>query len=269
MEEEKTMVELIRFNSELLPKDHRRIRKYLVVWCSTGKMEMEIDRINFEIGANSLTTITSGQFHKFKNSSYARGAVIQFTLDFFCKDDVDIELIFQNGLFCHFDRNEVINIINHKNVSAHMDAIEKELEEKPYQYQQSVHSRVKLLLIEINRSKIINGGEVWKPSALFLKFLELVRADFKHDLPLKFYTDMLITTERKLNQLSKQHAGKTARQIIHGLIVSEAKRLFFYENLSVKEISHCLGFNDPFYFSNFFKRHTGISPKAFVKQLNA
>ncbi|WP_420603523.1 helix-turn-helix domain-containing protein [Flagellimonas sp.] len=261
------MVELLRFNSGLLPKNHQRIKKYLVVWCSTGQMEMEIDGVHFEVEANSLTTITSGQFHKFKDISNAQGVVLQFTLDFFCKDDADIELIFQNGLFCHFDRNEVITLDDPNTVENHLKTIEKELKEKPYQYQQSVHSRIKLLLVEINRSKILHGGEVWKPTALFLKFLELARADFEHDLPLKYYADKLMTTERKLNELSKQHAGKTARQIIHGLIISEAKRLFFYENLSVKETAHLLGFNDPFYFSNFFKRHSGLSPQAFVKQL--
>ncbi len=230
---------------------------------------MEIDRVHFEIEANSLTTITSGQFHKFKDISKAQGMVLQFTLDFFCKDDADIELIFQNGLFCHFDRNEVIPLDNPDTIEGHLNVIEKELKEKPYQYQQSVHSRIKLLLVEINRSKILNGGEVWKPTALFLKFLESARADFKHDLSLKHYADKLMTTERKLNELSKQHAGKTARQIIHGLIISEAKRLFFYEKLSVKETAHHLGFNDPFYFSNFFKRHTGLSPQDFVHRFKS
>lgn len=262
------MVEVITFNSNSIPKKARRIKKYVVVWCSAGKVEMEIDGINFEIGANSITTITSGQFHKFKDISNAQGAVLEFTLDFFCKDDADIELIFQNSLFCHFDRNEVIKLENPDTIYNHLNTIEKELEGKPYQYQSSVHSRIKLLLVDINRSKILNGGEIWRPTALFLKFLELARVDFRHDLPLKYYTDKLKTTERKLNELSKLHAGKTARQIIHGLITSEAKRLFFYENLSVKEIAHRLGFNDPFYFSNFFKKHTGTSPQTFSKQPN-
>jgi AraC-like DNA-binding protein len=28
-------------------------------------------------------------------------------------------------------------------------------------------------------------------------------------------------------------------------------------------VAYKLGFNDPFYFSNFFKKHTQVSPKAY------
>jgi AraC-like DNA-binding protein len=52
--------------------------------------------------------------------------------------------------------------------------------------------------------------------------------------------------------------------VVYSLLISEAKRLLIYrEDLSVKEMAYQLGFNDPFYFSNFFKKHTGLSPKAY------
>lgn len=261
------MIEAIPINSDRLPKKERRVKKYLLVWCSEGRIEMEIDCLNFLIPANNVITITSGQFHKFKVTSNSKGIVLQFTYDFFCKDDKDIELIFHNGLFCHFDRNEVIDVSNYESIGVHLKCIEKELKEKPYQYLTSVHSRIELMLVEINRAKIQQGDEIWKPDALFLKFLELIRVNFQHNQPVKYYAQKLQTTELKLNELSKQHAGKTAQQIIHGLIVSEAKRLFYYERQSVKETAFALGFNDPFYFSNFFKRHTDLSPQAFKEQV--
>jgi len=46
-------------------------------------------------------------------------------------------------------------------------------------------------------------------------------------------------------------------------LASEARRLLTYRKLSVKEVAYQLGFNDPFYFSNFFKKHTNISPKSY------
>src|SRR5690606_21591895 len=105
-----------------------------------------------------------------------------FTYDFFCKDDKDIELIFENGLFCHFDDNQVVKINNHHTIQEQLNLIEQELKDKPYQYFTSVHSRIELILVEINRSKISRGDEIWKPDALFLKFLELVRSSFDASL---------------------------------------------------------------------------------------
>jgi AraC-like DNA-binding protein len=74
------------------------------------------------------------------------------------------------------------------------------------------------------------------------------------------------STEANLNELSKLHTGRTARDVMHGLTASEAKRLFRYERLSVKEVAYELGFNDPFYFSNFFKKQTRQSPKAYKEK---
>jgi AraC-like DNA-binding protein len=49
--------------------------------------------------------------------------------------------------------------------------------------------------------------------------------------------------------------------VIYGLMAAEARRLLTYETLSIKEIAYRLGFSDPFYFSNFFKKHTRKSSK--------
>src|SRR4029079_5635072 len=95
------------------------------------------------------------------------------------------------------------------------------------------------------------------------KFLESVRNNFEQNYTLSHFAGLLGTNVAKLNELAKLHTGKTAQNVIYGLVVSEAKRLLTYENLSVKEVAYQLGFNDPFYFSNFFKKHTNHSPKSY------
>jgi AraC family transcriptional regulator, transcriptional activator of pobA len=240
----------------------RRVMKYVLVYCASGKLTMVVDEKELTLAAGDVLTITSGQFHYVKNAVNVKGYILEFTLDFFCKDDKDIELIFHNGLFCHFAENEVI-AIDKSIVETQLSLIQMELEEQPYQYLISVHSRIELILVAINRAKVSRGDEVWKPDALFLKFLESVRNNFEHNYPLSEFAKMLGTTEIKLNELAKLHAGKTAQNVIYGLITSEAKRLFTYENRSVKEVAYKLGFNDPFYFSNFFKKQTKTSPKQY------
>lgn len=244
----------------------RRVIKYVLVWCSSGTVTLVVDENEFVLTANSVITITSGQIHYFKKTDRAKGLVLEFTYAFFCKDDKDIELIFHNSLFCHFAMNELIRLGKDKQVEQELLKIEDELKRKPYQYLISVHSRIELILVAINRSKIKQGGEIYKPDALFLKFLEAIRANFKNNLPVRQIAAILGTTESKLNELSKQHTGRTAQSVIAELVTSEAKRLFTYENLSVKEVAYELGFNDPFYFSNFFKKQTKQSPKSYKEK---
>ncbi len=257
------MIEIKTFNKATELLQPRRIMKYVLVWCSSGSVTIVVDENEFILKANSVITITSGQVHYFKKTKAATGFVLEFTFDFFCKNDSDIELVFHNSLFCHFAMNEVILLGKSEVLGRELLQIEDELKERPYQYLISLHSRVELILIEINRCKIKQGGEIYKPDALFLKFLETVRGNFKNKLTVKQIAALLSTTEAKLNEVSKLHTGKTAQNVIYGLVASEAKRFFSYEKLSVKEVAYELGFNDPFYFSNFFKKQTKQSPKLY------
>ncbi|MBO9619173.1 MAG: helix-turn-helix domain-containing protein [Niabella sp.] len=259
------MVEIKTF--DILPDTGkpRRIMKYVLVLCTSGQIHMVVDEKEFSLTKGDVITITSGQVHQFNKTKKASAFILEFTLDFFSKDDKDIELIFHNGLFCHFAMNEVISV-DATVVEEQLKNIQKELDEQPYQYLISIHSRIELILVAINRAKVKRGDEIWKPEALFLKFLEAVRANFEHNYPLSTFARLLNTTEAKLNEQAKLHAGKTAQHVIYGLIASEAKRLLTYENLSVKEVAYKLGFNDPFYFSNFFKKHTKLSPKQYKEQ---
>jgi len=238
--------------------------KYVLVYCSGGGISMTVDEKDFKLKPGEVITITSGQFHSIHHTK-SKGFVLEFTLDFFCKDDKDIELIFHNGLFCHFAMNEVI-AVNKVVVEEQLTLIQEELEKQPYQHLISIHSRIELILVAINRAKVKRGDEIWKPDALFLKFLEAVRNNFEHNYSVSELAKLVGTTELKLNELAKLHAGKTAQNVIYGLVASEAKRLLTYENLSIKEVAYQLGFNDPFYFSNFFKKQTKFSPKQYKEK---
>ncbi len=261
------MVEIQRIGT-IMDFNPKRVKKYIFLWCSDGNFSIEVDNKLLPLTKNQVLTITSGQYCCLKNTQNGEGYLLGFTLDYICKTEKDIELIFQNSLFCHFDYNEIITINNPLEIEQQLQKIEEELKQKPFQYLESVHSRIELLLFEVNRSKIINGKEVWKPDALFLKFLEFVRTNFQHNFSLKQIASRLQTTELKLNEQAKQHAGKTAQNVIYGLIISEAKRKLQYEEKSIKEIAFELGFKDPYYFSKFFKNHTELSPSRFQREVN-
>lgn len=261
------MISIKTFGQAADLQNPRRVLKYVLVFCTSGSTTISVDENEFILTQNSVITITSGQIHYFKDIQNATGYVLEFTYNFFCKDDTDMELIFHNGLFCHFAMNEMIMVDNSQIIIKELQEISKELTETPYQYLISIHSRIELILIEINRTKINRGDEIYKPDALFLHFLETVLQNFEKNLSVNEIASLIGTTEAKLNELSKLHTNKTAQNVVFGLIISEAKRLFNYEKLSVKEVAYALGFNDPFYFSNFFKKHTNISPKSYKEKV--
>jgi AraC family transcriptional regulator, transcriptional activator of pobA len=68
---------------------------------------------------------------------------------------------------------------------------------------------------------------------------------------------------RYLSDLLKQETGKTAIELIHLFLISEAKNLLTGTDSTVAEIAYKLGFENPPYFSRLFKKQTGMSPNEF------
>lgn len=70
-----------------------------------------------------------------------------------------------------------------------------------------------------------------------------------------------------LSDLLKQETGKTALELIHLFVISEAKNMLISGDKSISEIAYHLGFENPPYFSRLFKKEVGISPKEFKNQI--
>jgi AraC family transcriptional activator of pobA len=74
---------------------------------------------------------------------------------------------------------------------------------------------------------------------------------------------LLNVTQNHMNDTVKKITGRSAGQHIQQLLVTEAASLLSQSVLSISEIAYRLGFNDPSYFSRFYKKQTGISPSAY------
>ena len=96
-----------------------------------------------------------------------------------------------------------------------------------------------------------------------LEFSKLVGTTISQNLTVKDYADQLHLTVEKLNELCKENYGQNPKNIILEKKITEAKRLLYFTDLSIKEIAFQLGFEDSSYFSRIFKLKTNLSPSDF------
>jgi AraC family transcriptional regulator, transcriptional activator of pobA len=82
------------------------------------------------------------------------------------------------------------------------------------------------------------------------------------------YADRLSVHVNYLNKALKESTGKTTSEIISQRVLQEAKILLRHSNWNISEVSWSLGFEEVAHFSNFFRKHTGLSPNAFREELD-
>lgn len=98
------------------------------------------------------------------------------------------------------------------------------------------------------------------------QFRALLDRDFRHHRPVQGYADALGLTAGQLSRICREVLGMSALDVINARLVHEAQRELVYTVSSVKQLAAELGFEDDAYFSRFFKRHTGMSPREFRAQ---
>lgn len=64
----------------------------------------------------------------------------------------------------------------------------------------------------------------------------------------------------RFRTMFKKHTGLSPYQYFLDLKIGRAKELLELGQYSVKEVSHMLSFDDPYYFSHLFKKRTGTPP---------
>ncbi|MEC4114783.1 AraC family transcriptional regulator [Myroides pelagicus] len=95
------------------------------------------------------------------------------------------------------------------------------------------------------------------------QFYALVSSHAAKERNVDFYADKLNLTPQYLSTFLKQNTGRTTTQWIDHLLILHAKTLLKGSSLSVKEVGYELNFSDTSTFCRYFKRNTGMSPKAY------
>ncbi len=101
------------------------------------------------------------------------------------------------------------------------------------------------------------------------EFRNLVKSDYRSLKRPSQYAEKLNISVAHLNDVVKKATGLSASALIQKEILSEAQRLLYYSQLSIKEISDQLGYKDTKYFIRLFTKKAGRSPGDYRKALRS
>ncbi len=98
------------------------------------------------------------------------------------------------------------------------------------------------------------------------KVKDYIDKHLEDKINLKDLNKIVPLTPRHINNIFKKEVGVTPYNYYILKRIELSKNLLIRTNLSVKEIAQKLKFADEFYFSNIFKKKTGMSPLKYKKE---
>ena len=243
---------------------------YTVLIINKAKGEHKIDFNSYKLSNKQIYFVAPGQVHQVIEKEKSYGFAMTFSNQFLIENSIRLSFIESLNLFQNYGQNPPLIPANKQ-----FEAIE-EFSNQIYNLFNSeanmkflsIGAFLKLLLIECNNICAINPIESDVDSSgdnLIRTFKKEIENNYRKEHSTTFYANQLHITPDHLNRTVKLKIGKTAKDYIQARIITEAKRLLYFTNLSNKEIGYELGFNEPANFSAFFKKHTQVSPSNFKK----
>lgn len=126
-------------------------------------------------------------------------------------------------------------------------------------------SLLRVLLLWILRQQ--QGSENRQPSTRaarhYRKFVTLLKQQQEQRLTLQQMASKIGITASHLNAICHSESGRSALSLLHQQRITQAQRLLAYTDSSIAEVGRSLGFTDASYFTRFFKRQLGLTPRQF------
>ena len=95
------------------------------------------------------------------------------------------------------------------------------------------------------------------------KFRESVERHLHEHADIETHCRAVGVSESQLRRACLAVTGQAPVTLVQLRMLVEAERQLRYTAMPIAQIAYYLGFDDPAYFSRFFRRHTGASPKGF------
>ncbi len=243
---------------------------YSIFWIDSGEAIHATEFVEYSLKADTILFVPPGLKHRMYIDKSVEGTYILFNDDFIQYNRKNHVPLAEYRLFNNPDFKSLIQVAPEKRQKLKniTELIFGELQMPDDYSQDIVLNLLHLFLLESRRIFDLQSSEPREekdstPDATIIKFKQLIEENYTTQKNVSPYAEMLNMTPSCLNELTKRTTGITAGELIRNRVIDETKKLLFSSSISGKEIAFQLGFDDPAYFSRFFRKYTGMTTKEF------
>jgi AraC family transcriptional activator of pobA len=253
-------------NWQIKPHQHHGL--FQILYLADGTAGLRLDDHHHDMRGPQVLAVPQMSIHGFDFSRNAGGQVITLAYPLFNR----ISQQLADGLSAM--TSPLICLLGEDEESAHIKLAFSLLDDEykrdaPYRNLR-MESLLGTILVWIVRNSMSMQQEPVRALARgerhFAAFCQMLEESYAKHYPVAHYAGQIGITAAHLNALCRQAVNQSALVLIHDRMLLEAKRSLVYTSMTVSVVSYSLGFADPAYFTRFFKRQTGMSPKEFRVQ---
>lgn len=238
---------------------HKHNNYFEILYLSQGSGQHYIDSRKFEVKPPVMYFIRREQVHYWELNSEPDGFVIIIKKPFIEKS-LDSEL---KSLFAKISGQSSLYVNNDTSIQVLFELLTEENKKEGKHAFYVIEGLLKALLAKVLESAKPVAGKAAIKSGLYQSFLSLLSAEGVIKNSVQYYAGQLNVSPQNLNAACRKAANQSPEEVLAEFIISEAKRLLIYTDITVAEISFRLDFSDPSHFIKYFKRKTNQTPRAF------
>lgn len=233
-----------------------------IVLCKSDNGSIMVDGKVYKLHPNNVIVLPENHVIGLNSVVSEQNSIIAVTIDHILNMPSPID----TNIFSYSRYLSVIKVSDDKfeDLMSYYRFLYKEsLDESKYK-EEIINSIFYALILEIvaEYEKVfsIEVNDI-KAESLSDRFFRLLATYYKQYRTVKFYADKLNLTPKYLSTAIKRATGRPILDWIHDAVLIEAKMLLRTTNLTVQQIADTLNFSSPSAFVQFFKKHTGTTPK--------
>ena len=243
---------------------------YSIFWIESGEAIHATEFVEYSLKADTILFVPPGLKHRMYIDKSVGGTYMLFNEEFIQYNRTNHVPLKEYRLFNNSDFKSLITVTpeKHEKLNNITGLIFEELKNTDDYSQDIVLNLLHLFLLESRRifdqqNQAPKEESETTPDTTIIKFKQLIEENFAKEKNVSLYAEMLNMNPSCLNELTKRTTGITAGELIRNRVIDETKKLLYSSSMSGKEIAYELGFDDPAYFSRFFKKYTGTTLKEF------
>ncbi len=256
-------------NCETIPALRRQFN--LIYLFLDGEHDVKLGADHLLLHPNDLVIVPENTLYASDHIKNCRGYCLHFKTEFL-SPLLNRPLVEEFPYF-HFDAPHILNLSpgESDSIQASFVSILEEFGRSSFEKKPLLCNLILILLLRVRELYRHRVKDVQNHSSrseqLANRYKLLVEKHFIEKRTVNAYAEMLHISPKHLSEVVSKTFGRSPLQILHDILLLEAKVQLGSTDKSATEIAHHLQFDDQSHFTHFIKKRTGFAPQELRRRL--